>query len=99
MDLSCIFNRLLHWIEETREGRCLVQYDLENMSSVFLHDNLRFPTLAENIEQNCIYTIIIDNTQDINISPVLLQGNGDDNMCVSGLSLNSQCQFISICLT
>ena len=92
MDISCIFNRLLHWIEETQEGRYLVQYDLKTMSSVVLANNLRLSTLAENIEQNCIY-IIINETQTITISSVsLLQ---DDNMCVSGVSLNPQGQYLS----
>ena len=96
-DITYTFNRLLHWIEETQEGRCLVQYDLEQMELVVLRTNLVFSTLAENIEQNCIYTII-NEIQNITLSPVSLQED-DDNLCVSGLSLNPQGQFISICLT
>ena len=69
-----------------------MQYDLEEMDSNVLHDNLVFSTLAENIEQNCIY-IIINETQNITISSVPLQ-EYDDNLCVSGLSLNPQGQFI-----
>ena len=91
------FNRLLHWIEETQEGMCLVQYDLENMTSVVLANNLRFPALAENIEQNCIY-IIINETRTITISSVPVQKN-DDNLCASGILFNSSGQFTSICLT
>ena len=98
MDISCTFNRLLHWIEETQESILLVQIDLEEMDSFVLHSDLRFPTFAQNIEQNCIYTIFVDDTQNIDISSVSLQENGD-NLCVSGLTLNPQGQFISICLT
>ena len=98
MDKTCTFNRLLHWIEETQEGICLVEYDREGMNSIALHSDLRFTTFAQNIEQNCIYTILIDDTQSIDISSVSVQEDGD-NLCVSGLSLNPQGQFISICLT
>ena len=96
MDIS--FNRLLHWIEETKQGIFLVQYDLEGMDSVALHSDLRFTTFAQNIEQNCIYTVFVDDTRGIDISSVSLQED-NDNLCVSGLSLNPQGQFISICLT
>ena len=93
---ACIFNRLLHWIEETQQGRCLVQYDLEKMDSNVLRDNLVFSTLAENIEQNCIY-IIINETQNISLSSVSVQENDDsNNLCASGMSFNSESQFISI---
>ena len=85
---ACIFNRLLHWIEETQQGRCLVQYDLEKMDSDVLRDNLIFSTLAENIEQNCIY-IIINETQTITISSVPVQVYDDnDNLCAPRFSLN-----------
>ena len=76
----------------------LVQYDLKGMNSSVLHNNLRFPTLAENVEQRCIYTVTIDVTQNISISSAPTQVD-NDNLCVSGLSLNPQGQFISICLT
>ena len=91
------FNRVLHWIEETQEGIFLVQIDLENMIPVVLCDNLGFPTLAENIEQRCIYTVTIDVIQNISISSVPTQVD-NDNLCVLGLSLNPQSQFISIFL-
>ena len=85
---ACIFNRLLHWIEETQEGMCLVQYDLEKMDSDILRDNLIFSTLAENIEQNCIY-IIINEAQTITISSVPVPEYDDnDYLCASGVSLN-----------
>ena len=86
---ACIFNRLLHWIEETQDSRYLVQYDLKTMSSVVLANNLRLSTLAENIEQNCIYYTIINETQTITISSVPVQEYDDnDCLCASGVSLN-----------
>ena len=82
--LSCTHHRLLHWTEGNEQGVLLVQYDLEEMNQVVLHTNLRYPTLAENIEQNCIYAIIIDQAQIINIVsvPVL-----EDDLCASGFSI------------
>ena len=74
------------------------QYNLKDMKLSVLQTILGFPTLAENIEQNCIYTVTIDVAQNISISSVPTQEH-NDNLCASVLSLNPQGQFISICLT
>ena len=97
MQLSCTFNRLLHWIELTENStcRCLMQYDLRNMSGpdVIRRGMQGFQTLAENIQQNCIYTARRQN-RCIIIQSLSVQG--DDSSCAQGLSFNPQGQFISI---
>ena len=88
----CIsFNRLLHWTEKTTENIVvLVEYDLNQMTSKVLYNDLRFPTLAENIEQSCIYIVALRPI--FNIFPVQIQ---DSTSCPLGFTFpgNLQRQF------
>ena len=86
-----LFNRLLHWTEKTTENiTVLVEYDLDQMTSKVLYNDLRFPTLAENIEQSCIYIVTLRTI--ITILPVQIQ---DSTSCPLGFTFpgNLQRQF------
>ena len=86
-----LFNRLLHWTEKTTENiTVLVEYDLDKMTSKVLYNDLRFPTLAENIEQSCIYIVTLRPI--ITILPVQIQ---DSTSCPLGFTFpgNLQRQF------